>query len=202
MIQILDGIARSSNYLWPSNAYLVSLTKKCSRSIQLALDELERAGWITRVFTPEAKGSGRPRRLGIILLKRTDPEFPVADTEAKIAAAESAIRDRAASKQPKQRDNGRKMLRSGGRKKLRSPCVQDVAHGSRDRSEGDSVGRSATYSAHIADDRRRSSPTRRVSGARLTAKKFDQLLLEEAEIQGLVAGRRTDDSLTADTVPF
>ena len=98
MLQVLDGIAGNRSYCWAGNEYLATATGKGVRAVQLVLDELEGRGgpnpckppWITRIHTT----NGRPSRLGIVMLKRVDPDFPAASTDAAIAATEKALRGR------------------------------------------------------------------------------------------------------------
>ena len=68
----LESFCRSESRCWPSNATLASTTGiKGQRSIRRCLAELESTRWIER------RAGGRSDRMGIVLLRRLDPDLPV-----------------------------------------------------------------------------------------------------------------------------
>lgn len=84
LLLILEGSCRSRCYCWTSNQELADAYGCGPRALQLILREMEDDKLIHRVI--EGRGSrevgGMQVRVGIILLRRVDPDLPVADPAA------------------------------------------------------------------------------------------------------------------------
>lgn len=78
LVLILEQFARDRAYLWTSNAELAAIVGCTERNLQLMLAELEAGRIIHRVMTENGPNA---KRVGIIFLKRADPDRPVADPE-------------------------------------------------------------------------------------------------------------------------
>jgi hypothetical protein len=89
MLLILESYARSRAWCWVGNRELAEAFGASESTVQGLLRELEAEGLIKRVASPV----GQPGRLGIILLRRADPDLPVADAST-VADVERAMRDR------------------------------------------------------------------------------------------------------------
>ncbi len=75
---ILEGYCRDRAFCWVGNAEAARALECNEGSLKRLLGEMQAAGLIHRVPTDE----GRPGRLGIVLLRRGNPDFPVADRES------------------------------------------------------------------------------------------------------------------------
>jgi hypothetical protein len=75
MLLILEGYCWAKAWCWVSNARLADAFGCDQGALRRLLRQMEAAGLIHRVPTEH----GRPGRLGIVLLKRSDPDLPVAD---------------------------------------------------------------------------------------------------------------------------
>ena len=87
VILVLESYARMNAFCYVGNEDLIAVTGMCIRSIQEALDELEDAGWIVRIFTAGKK----PVRIGFIMRHRVGPKTPFADTPETLAKAQIAL---------------------------------------------------------------------------------------------------------------
>ena len=77
MLLILEGHCRARCYCWVGNAALARAYGCAQSALLVILKELEAKGVIQRVAAPR----GRPGRLGIILLRRANPDLPTASPE-------------------------------------------------------------------------------------------------------------------------
>jgi hypothetical protein len=94
LLALLEGAARKRAFCFLSNATISRRLRKDPRTIQAILDEMEKTSWIERVFTV----SGRPERAGIILLRRADPNLPVANTPERLEMARAEVLKRWAAR--------------------------------------------------------------------------------------------------------
>jgi hypothetical protein len=78
-------------FCFPGNAWVCDRTGKATTTQVEIFAELEKLGWIRRIFTEDK----RKERIGFIMLRRAQPECtPAADTPEKVKAAEAALRAR------------------------------------------------------------------------------------------------------------
>ena len=75
MLDILEWCWRTKCYCWTSNEELAEAYGCQRRNVQKLLKAMEADGYLRRV----EKTTGRPGRVGIIALRRYDPDLPVAD---------------------------------------------------------------------------------------------------------------------------
>src|SRR4051812_3624416 len=82
MLQIIEGYARSKCYAWMSTGELAAAYGVDERSAQVILKEMDDDQLIRRVIEdadmPKRPGMRYASRVGVILLKRFDPDLPVA----------------------------------------------------------------------------------------------------------------------------
>jgi hypothetical protein len=89
LLLILESFARENPFCFPGNKRLLEMANKCERAVQYGLEELERAGWILRVFV----GGKKKKRTGFIMLRRSSPFAACATTPAQIEAAHRGLLD-------------------------------------------------------------------------------------------------------------
>lgn len=78
MLLVLEGYCRARAFCWVGNAELAAAFGCGATSLKALLREMEAAGLVHRVPTEE----GRQGRAGIVLLRRANPDLPVADRES------------------------------------------------------------------------------------------------------------------------
>jgi hypothetical protein len=79
----LESMARTKTYCFPGNDRLASAVGKRTGAIKCAFKELERLGWICRVYSD----ARRRNRIGVVMLRRVDPMMPFAANAEEIEAA-------------------------------------------------------------------------------------------------------------------
>ena len=97
VFMVLDGSARTDPFCYPGNEWVSTKTGKKDSTLLEIYTELEKGGWIRRVFTNDA----RKERVGFILLRRVDPNMPsVEDTRDAIEQATQSMLAAIASRDP------------------------------------------------------------------------------------------------------
>lgn len=86
----LETYCWSRAWLWASNGEIARKLGTTERSVQRGLEQLEDLGIIARIMTDRE----RPERLGIVLLKRTNPSRPWCRTSKQLQDLAYSIRDR------------------------------------------------------------------------------------------------------------
>lgn len=86
----LETYCWSRPWLWASNGEIARRLGTTERSVQRGLEQLEDLGIIARIMTDRE----RPERLGIVLLKRTNPTRPYCRTSRQLQDLAWTIRDR------------------------------------------------------------------------------------------------------------